>query len=138
LIDKPQTIAPHRFDSFPDGEVAHCRVLWHRFVNDVANAKFVKHARHEAKMIEAVTPVGLFHVLSSQEEILPTPKITQIPSRVCGMSALCAVASHQSDVWGRDPHRGQCTQGRAVLPDVSRHGHQRATTYTGMEATSLD
>ena len=51
LVDKPQTIEHHRFDGFPDGEVSHCRVLLRRFVSDVAYAKFVKHARDEAKVI---------------------------------------------------------------------------------------
>jgi hypothetical protein len=57
------------------------------FVHNFANAKFVKQARDKAKMIQDLTAVGVFHVISSPEEIRPTPKIAQIPSRVCGMSA---------------------------------------------------
>jgi hypothetical protein len=86
LIDTSQASEHQGFDRFPDGEVAHFRVLLGRFVNDIAHAKFVTHARDEAEVIEGLTAVGLFHKCSSQEEILPTPRITQIPSRVCGMS----------------------------------------------------
>jgi hypothetical protein len=57
-----------------------------RVVNDLANAKFVKHARDAAEVISGLTAGGVFHKFSSQEELLPTPRITQIPSRVCGMS----------------------------------------------------
>jgi hypothetical protein len=95
VLDKSQAIEPHGFDRFPDGEVAHFRVLLGRFVNDIAHAKFVKHARDEAEVIEGLTAVGVFHQFSSPEEILPTPRITQIPSRVCGMSALCLVLNRQ-------------------------------------------
>src|SRR5262249_41044636 len=52
--------------------------------------------------------------------------------------ALCAAAGHQCDVWHRDPYRGQCAQGGAMLRDVPRHGHQRATADTGLEAAPLD
>ncbi len=62
MVDKSQAIEHHRFDGFTYGEVAHFRVLLRRFVNNVANA--------------------------NQEENLPTPKITQILSRACGMSAV--------------------------------------------------
>ena len=51
LIDQSPAIEHHGFDSFPDGEVAHFRVLLGRLVNDIANAKFVKHARDEAEVI---------------------------------------------------------------------------------------
>jgi hypothetical protein len=51
LIDTSQAIEHYGFDRFPDGEVAHVRVLLGRFVNDIAHAKFVKHARGEAEVI---------------------------------------------------------------------------------------
>jgi integrase len=86
LVDTPQAIEHHRVDGFPDGEVSQFRVLWCRLVYDVAHAKLINQARDEAKVIEDLTAVGLFHDLSSQEEILPPPKITHISSRVCGMS----------------------------------------------------
>ena len=88
LVETPQAIAHHRVDRVPDGELAHVRVLWRRLVSDVAHAKFVNHARDEASVSSDVTAVGWFHDLSSQEEILPPPKMTQISSRVCGMSVL--------------------------------------------------
>src|SRR5207244_10750434 len=53
-------------------------------------------------------------------------------------SALCAAAGHEPDVWRGDTHRGRYAWRKAILPDVSRHGHQWATTHTGMEAASLD
>jgi len=51
LIDTSQAIEPHGFDRFPDGEAAHFRVLLGRLVNDIATAKFVKHAHDEAEVI---------------------------------------------------------------------------------------
>jgi hypothetical protein len=50
VVDTSQTIEPHCFDAFPDGEVPHCWVLLRGFVHDFATAKFVKHARDKAKM----------------------------------------------------------------------------------------
>jgi len=88
LMDTSQAIAHQGFARFPDGEVAQFRVLWGRIIHDIAHGKFVTHARDEAEVIEGVTAVGLFPKFSSQEEIRPTPRITQIPSRVCGMSVL--------------------------------------------------
>src|SRR5882724_7331691 len=88
LVYKAEAVEDHRFDGMAGGDDAHLRVLLGRLVNDFSNAKFVKHARDKAKMIQDLTAVDLFHVLSSSEEILPTPKIAQIPSRVCGMSAM--------------------------------------------------
>ena len=87
LIDTPQTLESHGFDRLTHGEVLHVGVLLRRVVHD-AIAKFVTHARDKAKLIHDLTTVGLFQVISAPEEILPTPIITPLPSRVCGMSVL--------------------------------------------------
>ena len=96
LVDKSQAIAHHRFDGFPDGEVSHFRVLLRCEVDDVANTTFVTHAPDEAKVIEDLTALGLFHDFSSQEEILPTPKVTQVSSRFCRMLDAAPAASSNS------------------------------------------
>jgi hypothetical protein len=62
-------------------------VLVGRVVKAIAHAKCVKHARDEAEGLSGWTAGGGFHQCSSQEAILPTPRMTQSPSRVCGMSA---------------------------------------------------
>jgi hypothetical protein len=36
VIDTSQAIEHHGFDGFPHGEVAHCRVLWGRWIDDLA------------------------------------------------------------------------------------------------------
>jgi hypothetical protein len=97
LIDTSQAMAHHGFDRFPDGEVAQFRVLSRRVINDIAQAKCVTHARGEAEVIEGVTAVGLFHQCSSPEEMLPPPKIMQIPSRGCGMS----VHNNEEEIGGQ-------------------------------------
>jgi len=43
----------------------------------------------------------------------------------CPRCALCAVAGDQSDVWRRDAHCSQCTQGGAVLRDGPTGGNVR-------------
>jgi hypothetical protein len=53
-LTKAQTIEHHGFDSFPDGEVAPFWVLLHRLVHHFAKAKFVKHPRDKAKMIQTL------------------------------------------------------------------------------------
>src|SRR5262249_10739868 len=65
------------------------------------------------------------------------PRLAVAVERAGAWGTLCAVAGDQSDVWCRDPHRGQCTQGGAVLRDVSRHGHQWATAHPGVEAAVI-
>jgi hypothetical protein len=87
LIETPKTIESHGFDRLTSGEVPPFGVLRRRVVHAFANATFVTYARDTAQRLQDLTAVGLFHVLSSPEELLPTPKIAQIPSRVCGMSA---------------------------------------------------
>jgi hypothetical protein len=51
LIETSQASEHHGVARFPDGEVAHFRVLLGRVVNDIATAKIVKHARDEAEVI---------------------------------------------------------------------------------------
>src|SRR5215216_6398997 len=54
-------------------------------------------------------------------------------------SLKCAMRGFGPPVlWRGDAHRGRCGWGRSILCDVSRHGHQRATPHTGMEAAPLD
>jgi hypothetical protein len=50
-MDTPQAIEPHRVDGFPDGAVAHVRVLVRRLVKDVAHTTFVEPASHQAEVI---------------------------------------------------------------------------------------
>jgi hypothetical protein len=88
MVDKAQTIEHQGFERFPDGTVAHVWVLLRRVVHDFANATFVQHPRDKAKMSHDLTTIGLCHVISSPEEILPTPQFAQIPSRLCGMAVL--------------------------------------------------
>jgi hypothetical protein len=77
-----------------------------RVVDDVAQATFVTPARDEASGLEDVTAVGGFHDLSSHEEMLPTPNMTQLSSRVCGMSALPQPCRPPPGRTGRSsPHR---------------------------------
>ena len=51
VIDKPQAIEHHCFDGFANGQVAHCRVLVCRVVQDLANAEFINHPGDKAQMI---------------------------------------------------------------------------------------
>jgi len=85
--DPPQAMAHHRVDGCPDGAVAQGRVWSRRVVDDVAHATCVTPARDEASGLEEVTAVGVVHARSSHEAMLPTPNMTQLSSRVCGMSA---------------------------------------------------
>src|SRR5882724_4466554 len=78
LVHKAEAVEHHRLHRVPGGDDLHGRVLLGGLVDDVANAEFFKHTRDEAEVIADLTAVGLFHALSSQEEILPTRKITQI------------------------------------------------------------
>jgi len=63
VIDKAQAVQHHGFDGFTGRHVTPCRVLLGGLINDVADAEFVKHAGHEAEMIQNCTAVGtrLFH-----------------------------------------------------------------------------
>ena len=87
VMDPSQAMAHPGVDRFPAGEVAPVWVLWGRVVNDLAHAKVVNQARAEAEVSEGLTAVGLFQKFSAPEAILPPPRLTHIPSRVCGMSA---------------------------------------------------
>src|SRR5262249_54999168 len=66
------------------------------------------------------------------------PRVAVAVERAGAWGTLCAVAGHQSDVWRGDDHRGQRAQGGAGLCHVSRNHHQWPTSYTSMEAASLD
>jgi hypothetical protein len=57
LIDTPQTIEHHGFDGFTDSEVAHCRVLLGRLIEDLAHTEFVEHASDKAKVVDDVATV---------------------------------------------------------------------------------
>jgi hypothetical protein len=61
-------------------------VVLGRLVHDIAQAKCVQPARDEAEVIDGLTAVGLCHPFASQAEIRPTPRMTPMPSRGCGMS----------------------------------------------------
>jgi hypothetical protein len=55
LVHNPQSVEPHGFDSIAQGHAPLLRVLLSRSVNDRTKAKFVKHPRDEAEMIQALT-----------------------------------------------------------------------------------
>jgi len=87
-VDPPPAMAPHRVDGCPDGAVAPGRGWSRRVVDEVAHATCVTPARDEASGREEVTAVGVVHARSAHEAMLPTPNMTQLSSRVCGMSAV--------------------------------------------------
>jgi hypothetical protein len=95
-VDPPQAMAHHRVDGCPDGAVAQGRVWSRRVVDDVAHTTVVTPARDAASGLEEVTAVGWFHARSSHEAMLPTPNMTQLSSRVCGMS----VTAENQCRWG--------------------------------------
>src|SRR5215475_11491332 len=66
------------------------------------------------------------------------PRLAVAGERAGAWGTLCAVAGDQSDVWRGDDHRGQRSQGGAVLRDVSRNRHQWPTAYTSVETAPLD
>ena len=49
LMNTPQASEHHGFDGFPDREVPPGRVLMRGSVEDVAQAEFVEHARHNGR-----------------------------------------------------------------------------------------
>jgi len=51
LIDKPQAIEHHRFDSLTYREVPHFWVLVGGLIEDVANAEFIEHASDKAEVV---------------------------------------------------------------------------------------
>jgi hypothetical protein len=67
LSDTPQAIAPPRFDGFPRGEVAPCRVLAGGLVDDLAHATCVEHACDQAEVSQDLATVrgwvGHHHLL---------------------------------------------------------------------------
>jgi hypothetical protein len=59
VVDKPQAIEHHGFDSFPHGEIPQFRILVGGVIEDVANAEFVKHPRDKPQMIQDLRAVRL-------------------------------------------------------------------------------
>jgi hypothetical protein len=57
LVHKAEAVEDHRFDGMAGGDDAHLGVLLGRLVNDLSDAKFVKHARDEAQMIQDLAAV---------------------------------------------------------------------------------
>jgi hypothetical protein len=57
-----------------------------RLVHDIAQAQVVQPAGDEAEVIDGLTAVGWCQQFSAQAEIRPTPRMTPMPSRGCGMS----------------------------------------------------
>jgi len=50
MIDKPQAIEHHRFDSLLDSEVSHFWGLLGRLIENCTDTEFIEHARNKAEM----------------------------------------------------------------------------------------
>jgi hypothetical protein len=57
VMDKPHTIAPHRFDGLTDREVPPCRVVVGGVSEDVAHGECVAHASDKAEVVEDLATV---------------------------------------------------------------------------------
>jgi hypothetical protein len=57
-----EPVEDHGFDGMAGGDDAHLRVLPGRLVNDLSDAKFVKHACDEAQMSQDLAAVDVLSV----------------------------------------------------------------------------
>jgi hypothetical protein len=74
VVDAAQAGEDHRLAGRACGHQTPCRVLLRRFLNALGDTACFKHPRDKAQGISEVTLGGLWHALSSQEEILLPPQ----------------------------------------------------------------
>ena len=73
-VDKAQAVEHHCLHRLAGGHQTPFWVLLGGLINALSDAEFCKHARDQAQRISDVTVVGLWHEISSFEEILLLPQ----------------------------------------------------------------